>query len=199
MPTSSSEFNSITGKRLILLSAITRAASMTSVSLLAVCTGDVITSWTIELFGFFPEPRHFEVISQVVTMPSTFNPLITTREPTLSSFILAAHEVIVADELIVPTLLVIILFIFKIPLKQLVLLSSIENYWDLKRVNFMKILITGITGRIGTNEANFFIKSGHEVTGFSWSKDQKLDKMKKLGCRIVTGDLENIEDVKKAV
>ena len=199
MPTSSSEFNSITGKRLILLSAITRAASMTSVSLLAVCTGDVITSWTIESFGFFPEPRHFEVISQVVTMPSTFNPLITTREPTLSSFILAAHEVIVADELIVPTLLVIILFIFKIPLKQLVLLSSIENYWDLKRVNFMKILITGITGRIGTNVANFFIKSGHEVTGFSWSKDQKLEKMKKLGCRIVTGDLENLEDVKKAV
>ena len=63
----------------------------------------------------------------------------------------------------------------------------------------MKILITGITGRIGTNVANFFIKSGHEVTGFSWSEDQKLEKMKKLGCEIVTGDLENLEDVKRAV
>ncbi len=63
----------------------------------------------------------------------------------------------------------------------------------------MKILITGITGRIGANVANFFINSGHEVTGFSWSKDQKLEKMKKLGCNIVIGDLENYEDVKRAV
>ena len=106
---------------------------------------------------------------------------------------------IVAVEFIVPTLLVMILFIFKISLEQLVLISSIENYWDLKRGNFMKILITGITGRIGTNVANFFINSGHEVTGFSWSKDQKLEKMKKLGCNIVTGDLENFDDVKRAV
>ena len=66
------------------------------------------------------------------------------------------------------TLLDIILFIFKMLLKQLVLVSSIENYLDLKRGNFMKILITGITGRIGSNVAKYFINLGHEVTGFSW-------------------------------
>ena len=41
----------------------------------------------------------------------------------------------------------------------------------------MKILITGITGRIGSNVDKYFINSVHEVTGFSWSKDQKLEKM----------------------
>ena len=84
-------------------------------------------------------------------------------------------------------------------LKQLVLVSSIENYWDLKRGNFMKILITGITGRIGSNVAKHFINLGHEVTGFSWSKDQKLEKMKNFGCQIITGDLENYDEVNKAV
>ena len=63
----------------------------------------------------------------------------------------------------------------------------------------MNILITGITGRIGTNVANFLIKSGHNVTGFSWSKDQKIKKMEKLGCKIVVGDLENFDDVSRAV
>ena len=63
----------------------------------------------------------------------------------------------------------------------------------------MNILITGITGRIGTNVANFLIKSGHSVTGFSWSKDQKIKKMEKLGCEIVVGDLENYDDVSRAV
>ena len=116
-----------------------------------------------------------------------------------NSLILAAQEVMVAVEFIVPTLLVMILFIFKMLLKQLVLLTSIENYWDLKRGNFMKILITGITGRIGTNVAKHFINLGHDVTGFSWSKDQKIEKMKNFGCKIITGDLENFDDVNKAV
>ena len=63
----------------------------------------------------------------------------------------------------------------------------------------MKILITGITGRIGSNVAKYFINSGHEVTGFSWSKAQKLEKMKNFGCQIITGDLENYDDVNNAV
>ena len=63
----------------------------------------------------------------------------------------------------------------------------------------MKILITGITGRIGTNVANFLIKSGHDVTGFSWSEDQKLEKIEKIGCKVVVGDLENYDDVRNAV
>jgi hypothetical protein len=40
---------------------------------------------------------------------------------------------------------------------------------------------------------------GHDVTGFSWSKDQKIEKMKNFGCKIITGDLENFDDVNKAV
>ena len=63
----------------------------------------------------------------------------------------------------------------------------------------MNILITGITGRIGSNVASFLIKSGHSVTGFSWSQDQKIEKMKKIGCKIIVGDLENFDDVNKAV
>ena len=63
----------------------------------------------------------------------------------------------------------------------------------------MKILITGITGRIGTNVAKHFINLGHDVTGFSWSKDQKIEKMKNFGCEIITGDLENFDDVNLAV
>ena len=63
----------------------------------------------------------------------------------------------------------------------------------------MNILITGITGRIGSNVASFLIKSGHNVTGFSWSQDQKIEKMKKIGCKIIVGDLENFDDVNRAV
>ena len=47
----------------------------------------------------------------------------------------------------------------------------------------MNILITGITGRIGSNVASFLIESGHNVTGFSWSQDQKIEKMIKIGCK----------------
>ena len=63
----------------------------------------------------------------------------------------------------------------------------------------MNILITGITGRIGSNVASFLIESGHNVTGFSWSQDQKIEKMKKIGCKIIVGDLENFDDVNRAV
>ena len=63
----------------------------------------------------------------------------------------------------------------------------------------MNILITGITGRIGSNVASFLIKAGHNVTGFSWSQDQKIEKMKKIGCKIIVGDLENFDDVNRAV
>ena len=63
----------------------------------------------------------------------------------------------------------------------------------------MTILITGITGRIGTNIAKTFMKSGHEITGFVWHNDPQSEKMRNLGCEVIEGDLENFDDVLKAV
>ena len=40
-------------------------------------------------------------------------------------------------------------FIFQNAPQAIGIINYVENYWDLKRDNFMKILITGITGRGG--------------------------------------------------
>lgn len=62
----------------------------------------------------------------------------------------------------------------------------------------MKILITGITGRIGSNVARFFIDKGHSVRGFVWPKDRQSTKLKQLGAEIVEGDLAHSPDVASA-
>jgi len=62
----------------------------------------------------------------------------------------------------------------------------------------MKILITGITGRIGANVARHFIDKGHTVRGFVWPKDRQSTKLKQLGAEIVEGDLANSADVTSA-
>ena len=59
----------------------------------------------------------------------------------------------------------------------------------------MKILITGITGRIGANLAKFFINKGHKVTGFVWPDDRQLQKTGLLGAEIIEGDLAEFNDV----
>lgn len=63
----------------------------------------------------------------------------------------------------------------------------------------MKILITGVTGRIGANVAQSFIDSGHEVTGFVWPGDPQIKKMEMLGCEIIEGDLANLDSVIEGV
>ena len=62
----------------------------------------------------------------------------------------------------------------------------------------MKILITGITGRVGANVAQKFIESGHEVRGFVWPGDRQTEKMKAVGAEIVEGDLATSVDVNAA-
>tara|TARA_B100001105_G_scaffold95867_1_gene76243 strand:+ start:153 stop:1196 length:1044 start_codon:yes stop_codon:yes gene_type:complete len=63
----------------------------------------------------------------------------------------------------------------------------------------VKILITGVTGRIGANVAQSFIDSGHEVTGFVWPGDPQIKKMEMLGCKIIQGDLIDLDAVKDGV
>ena len=62
----------------------------------------------------------------------------------------------------------------------------------------MKILITGITGRVGANVAQKFIESGHQVRGFVWPSDRQTEKMKAVGAEIVEGDLATSVDVNAA-
>lgn len=62
----------------------------------------------------------------------------------------------------------------------------------------MKILVTGITGRVGANIANRFIENGHEVRGFVWPGDRMAENMNRVGAEIVEGDLRSHDDVMTA-
>ena len=62
----------------------------------------------------------------------------------------------------------------------------------------MKVLITGITGRVGANVAVKFLENGHEVRGFVWPGDRQAEKMKAVGAEIVEGDLASSADVNAA-
>ena len=63
----------------------------------------------------------------------------------------------------------------------------------------MKILITGITGRVGANIAQSFLTRGHQVRGLVWPGDRQAAKMQSLGAEIVEGDLASFIDVKDAL
>lgn len=63
----------------------------------------------------------------------------------------------------------------------------------------MKVLITGITGRVGANVAQNFMERGHDVRGFVWPGDPQAEKMKAVGADIVQGDLASSADVNAAV
>ena len=63
----------------------------------------------------------------------------------------------------------------------------------------MRILITGMTGRVGANIAKRFVDIGHEVTGFVWAGDRQSEKIAQIGADIVEGDLASSSDVAKAV
>jgi UDP-glucose 4-epimerase len=63
----------------------------------------------------------------------------------------------------------------------------------------MKVLITGITGRVGANVAQNFMERGHDVRGFVWPDDPQAEKMKAVGADIVQGDLASSADVNAAV
>lgn len=62
----------------------------------------------------------------------------------------------------------------------------------------MRILITGITGRVGTNLARHFLSQGHEVRGLVWPGDPQAAKMAQVGAEMVLGDLRVPADVASA-
>ncbi|MBL7199610.1 MAG: NAD(P)-dependent oxidoreductase [Anaerolineae bacterium] len=62
----------------------------------------------------------------------------------------------------------------------------------------MKILVTGISGRIGANLALALIGAGHEVRGLVWPKDRRLEKLKRLDAKLIEGDLTDPDDVERA-
>jgi nucleoside-diphosphate-sugar epimerase len=63
----------------------------------------------------------------------------------------------------------------------------------------MKILVTGITGRVGANVARHFIEQGHDVRGFVWPGDRQSQKLERIGAEIVEGNLASSQDVNAAV
>jgi UDP-glucose 4-epimerase len=62
----------------------------------------------------------------------------------------------------------------------------------------MKVLITGITGRVGANVAQKYLHDGHQVRGFVWPGDRQAEKMQSIGAEIVEGDLANSAEVNAA-
>jgi UDP-glucose 4-epimerase len=63
----------------------------------------------------------------------------------------------------------------------------------------MRILVTGITGRIGANVAAALVAQGHAVRGLVWAKDARVDKLKPLGVDLIEGSLTEAADVARAV
>lgn len=61
----------------------------------------------------------------------------------------------------------------------------------------MRILITGITGRIGGNLAAQLVEQGHQVRGLVWPKDPRIEKFKDLDLELIEGSLTKYEDVKQ--
>lgn len=63
----------------------------------------------------------------------------------------------------------------------------------------MRILITGISGRIGANVAYRLGQAGHQIRGLVWARDRRAEKLAQLDVELVEGDLVNPADVARAV
>ena len=62
----------------------------------------------------------------------------------------------------------------------------------------MKVLITGISGRVGANLAVQLMKKGYEVRGLIFPGDPKTEKVRKLGVEIFEADMNEAEAVYRA-
>jgi nucleoside-diphosphate-sugar epimerase len=63
----------------------------------------------------------------------------------------------------------------------------------------MKILITGIAGRIGANLAKAFLDQGHSVRGLVWTHDRRPEKLAALPVELIEGTITEPADVARAV
>ena len=63
----------------------------------------------------------------------------------------------------------------------------------------MRILITGITGRIGANLAAALVKQGHQVRGLVWPRDPRTENLKPLGVELAEGTITSEQDLAYAV
>ena len=63
----------------------------------------------------------------------------------------------------------------------------------------MRILIAGITGRIGANLSRQLIDRGHRVRGLVWLRDPRTEKLKKMGVELLDGSLTDQGDVARSV
>ncbi len=59
----------------------------------------------------------------------------------------------------------------------------------------MNILITGITGRIGSNLAVRLLEQGHTVRGLVWPNDARIEKFRGLDLDLHEGSLTDLQDV----
>jgi len=63
----------------------------------------------------------------------------------------------------------------------------------------MKTLITGITGRIGSQLAHKLVADGHDVRGLVWPQDPTVKRLTGLPIELIEGSLTNADDVNRAV
>ena len=63
----------------------------------------------------------------------------------------------------------------------------------------MEVLITGITGRIGSNLAVLLLEQGHSVRGLVWPNDRRIEKLGGLDLDLREGSLTDWEDVRAVV
>ena len=63
----------------------------------------------------------------------------------------------------------------------------------------MRVLVTGISGRIGANLAKALVEAGHAVRGLVWTRDRRSDKLAELRVELVEGSLTNRGDVDAAM
>ncbi len=62
----------------------------------------------------------------------------------------------------------------------------------------MRILITGITGRIGGNLAARLVREGYDVRGLVWPRDPRTEKVAHLGVELISGSITEMKDARKA-
>ena len=63
----------------------------------------------------------------------------------------------------------------------------------------MRILMTGATGRIGANVGRRLIQNGHSLLGFIVPNDPQASKLAAMGADVVEGNLESLDEVRRAI